>query len=576
MLVKLLVKNFAIIDELVFTPSPGFNVLTGETGAGKSIVIQAVEAIKGSKVAPELVRTGCREAKVEAVLRLPDEMELPPELAKQGIGPGDEVVLRRIINARGRSRSYINDNSVPSSFLSELGERLIHIFGQHQHRMLVDPDVQLGLLDGFAGLERETIELRKLHAILMSKEEELSSLRRAVARAREKKELLEYQIAETESANLSPGEDSELAQEREKLRNIEKLVHAASSSYEELYERQGSVLERLSSVSGELNRVSQIDPELSPVVKDLESAILIIQEAAMSLSRYAQKLDPDPRRLDMIEERLALLDRLKRKLDCRNVDEVLEKLLEMKKELESIDENKEKVVALEQEIAELQRVVVELADDLSRKRREAAGRLGKVLEKELATLGMEKTSFVVKMSRCQCGIGVNGSDIPGPSGWDRVEFTISPNMGEVPKPLSKIASGGELSRIMLAMKGVIAHLGAVPTIIFDEVDAGIGGRTAEVVGRKLRDVSRRHQVLVVTHLHQIASLADTHFKVYKAVDDGRTVTRLSKLNHDERVEELARMVGGLEISPEALAHARELIRRRDGKESQSIGYRKNT
>ncbi len=565
MLSALQIKDFAIIDELEISFSEGLNVLTGETGTGKSIIINAVNMILGDKASDDLIRTSAREGTVEALFDIGGSEALGEKLREKGFEDKGSMVVKRVISRGGKSRAFINGSLANLALLSAVGEESLNIYGQHEHQSLQRQESHIDILDEFGGL----MELRSVYQDhfrrLMQVKKELGELKAYEERVSRERELMTFQLGEIESANLQPGEDLRLSEERTILTNAEKLLEHSQGAEHILYSGESSSVERLNEVLERMRELVRIDPSVSPLVQSLESAIYQVEDVAHSLRSYGQKVDVNPERLDEVEARLDEINRLKRKYGPTMSDiSAFKKKVEG--ELRGMATSKDRAGHLELEETELEEEVLSLAKGLSEKRDTIARRLAGEVEKELADLGMGKTRFRVRINRVDKGAT---REAPGDlwveefhlnvKGMDEVGFLISPNIGEALKPLSKIASGGELSRIMLAMKTILAEMGAGQSLIFDEVDAGIGGGTAEVVGRKLHALSRRHQVLCVTHLPQIACFADTHHVVSKETKGGRTITRVKRLEGDEVADEIARMLGGVRITSRTRAHAREMI-----------------
>lgn len=558
MLQELYIRDFAIIDELHLELAQGLNVLTGETGAGKSIVINAVELLLGGRGSSELIRTGQEEAVVEAIFRLPELPGLSDILESLDVAPGADVLIRRVFHRSGRSRAYINGRLATAAMLGRLGEGLIHVFGQQQHQGLLRPESHRELLDQFGKLEGAVEHLTHMHRRMTSLRSRLQAAEAHRLWIAQRLDLLKYQVDEVRRASIRPNEEVELQSRKAVIQNTERLLQEAEKAHRLLYSEDGSIVEVLSKIIEGLRWAAGVDPSLCPPAEELEAIIYRLEDIASALAQYAGRLEVDPGRLEEIEERLAEIHQLKRKYHRASAEDLLSLLQEMEHELKDLEGESLREDGLQEELATLQREITTAADDLSWRRADVATDLMDQVERELSSLGMERTRFIVAL---HCGAADKGKELPGPTGWEQVEFLIAPNVGEEPRPLIRIASGGELSRIMLALKGILAGMGAVPTLIFDEVDAGIGGRVAEVVGRKLLDVSKRHQVLVITHLHQIASLASAHYRVEKVVEKGRTLTRVKRLKEEERVEEIARMMGGVKITDTTLQHAKELLER---------------
>ena len=565
MLSELHIRDFAIIDELKISFSKGLNVLTGETGTGKSIIINAVNMILGDKASDDLIRTSARGGIVEALFDIAGNEELGAKMREKGFDIKESIVMKRIISRGGKSRVFINGGLATLALLSAISEEFLNIYGQHEHQSLQRLERHIDILDEFGGL----MEVRSIYQDrfrrLIQIQKELRELKAHEERISRERELMTFQLGEIESAKLQPGEDHNLVEERKVLMNAEKLVEYSQGAEHILYSGEGSVVEKLNGVLERVRELVQIDPLVSPFVHSLESAMYQLEDAALSLRSYGQKVEANPERLDEIEARLDEITRLKRKYG-QTLDDIFAFKRKVEVELGKMATSKDRAGELESEEMKLQEEILSLAKGLSEKRRTTARRLEGEVEKELADLDMGKTRFHVQIEGAGNGaakephgdLRIGAFHLTG-KGMDTVEFLISPNIGEALKPLSKIASGGELSRIMLAMKSIFAEMGTGQTLIFDEVDAGIGGATAEVVGRKLHALSKRHQVLCVTHLPQIACFADAHHYVSKETKQGRTITRVKRLEGDGIADEIARMLGGVKITSRTRAHAREMI-----------------
>jgi DNA repair protein RecN (Recombination protein N) len=553
MLTDLTIKNFAIIDQVHTQFGPGLNALTGETGAGKSILVDAINLLLGSRASAEMIRTGQEEASVEAFLEVEAGMELSL-LKNLGLEKSEGLQIRRILHPSGKSRAFLNGTAITLHMLEELGEEMIHIYGQHEHQHFLDPVRHIDILDGSGGLLDLRNQFQEVFARWTKAATELEDLISRQKQRSERMEFLAFQSGEIGRAHLKIGEDEELAAERSRLAHAEKLQSLAHFGDEVLYGESGSVVERLKATLQRLKEGAKVDPALSPLVDSVESILFQSEDVASSLRSYREKIFFDPKRLETIESRLDELSKLKKKYGPT--------LAEVLAHKEKIDGERKSLGSLEERISQLEKAASEehtraltIARQLSRRRKEAALELASKLEKELSTLGMKKVRFQIQ---------VDSEGGPGPrlheKGMDQVEFLLSPNPGEDLKPLARIASGGELSRIMLAMKRIFAEETLVKTLIFDEVDAGIGGGIAEIVGRKLKEISRHHQVFCITHLPQIACFADTHYKVTKKESGGRTYVEVQRLSEEERLEEVARMLGGLKITGKTIDHAREMLR----------------
>jgi len=551
LLSHLSISDFALIDHLELDLSPGFNALSGETGAGKSIIVDAMSTLLGGRADSDLIRTGSDQALIEGVFTLSRERQqefLFPLLEEYGVEGEGDLILSRELNRQGRHICRINGRMVTLHLLREVGQRLIDIHNQGEHLSLLRVREHLGFLDRFWGLTdlREKVEAR-VKALYRVRRE----LGRLLADERElarRIDLLQYQAREIKAAKLEPGEEEELKREHTLLANAEQLITQINTAYEALYEGredQGAALDLLGEARQILASLEEIDPQLQEGRRLIEEASAQLGELAQSLRSYRDAIDYSPQRLAQVEERLGLIYNLKRKYG-NSIEEVLAFGERASQELEGIVHSEERIEELRSAKGELLAEIGSFAGQLSLARREAAQGLAEAVEGQLRDLQMEKAKFAVALEQSEDpeGVEVDGKrfafDI---TGIDKVEFIISPNPGEPLKPLSKIASGGETCRLMLALKSVLSTVDETPTLIFDEIDAGLGGRGGEVIGRKLWGLTADHQVLCVTHLPQIASFGDAHFKVFKEEVGERTVTRAQLLDEPGRLEELAQMLG---------------------------------
>ncbi|MDP2682650.1 MAG: DNA repair protein RecN [Deltaproteobacteria bacterium] len=554
MLLQLNIKDFAIIDNLQITFGKGLNILTGETGAGKSIIVDAVKLILGDRASLDDIRSSKDEAVVEAMFDISSLKDIAELMETTGLPNEENIIIRRVISRSGKNRTFINNSMANLTLLQEIGSRIIDIYGQHDHQSLTRPEEHIDILDNFGGLMPLRQEYINAYTEYVSIKKELDSLMADNEKLVERQDFLSFQSREIEAAGLKTGEDAELKKEKEILANAEKIFDAAHSGHDILYASGGSVLERIGHVLNRLKDVSRIDERLNPTLQTLETAVCQLEDAASFLRDYSQEMSFEPGRLEEADNRLDAINKLKKKYG-QTIELILQKKKEIDKELDGIGHHDEKIAELKKTIDGSSAKAVALAKKLSDKRIDAARILKKKMEQELSDLGMKKTVFEVRIKGDVDGAG---SFNLGENGMDRLEFFISPNVGEEPKPLAKIASGGELSRIMLAIKR-IAATGKIPVLIFDEVDAGIGGGTAEVVGKKLKEVSKNHQVLCITHLPQIAAYADKHYSVAKEVRAGRTSASIKELKNEERVSEISRMLGGVKITDRTREHAREML-----------------
>ena len=562
MLRELRIRNFAVIDEVVLELKPGLNIITGETGAGKTIILDALGLIAGQRGSTDVIRNREDEASVEALFdSLPEE--LSEKLGNAGFEAEDEIVIKRIVSRSGKNRIYLNGSLAPRAVLAEIGASLVQIYGQHEHQTLLQPETHLGLLDGFAELEASARSMQMSYKILTASWNELNQVKQSIEQKRREKALLETQLEELERARLKPGEEEELRAAKNVLAHSEKLYQGCREGEDLLYESDAALVGRLGKYSGRLRELAGVDQHLRPTVELLESSLAQLQEAAAQLRRYAERIHFDRNSLEQVEERLAEIQRLKRKYGG-SVEDILRVHEEIRESLGSLEQGESKIAALEKTFADVRQTAWDAAEKISTARQRAAKKLKRDMEREVRTLGMPETTFEVRFTTHDEKADVPPFFVGGKKlterGMDQVEFYFSPNPGEPPKPLARIASGGELSRLMLALKALVLTAGEASTLLFDEVDAGIGGRVAEIVGKKLKQVAARQQVLSVTHLPQIAALADAHYVVEKEVEQGRTFTRVRQLSERDRIAEIARMLGGIKITDQARRHAEELVR----------------
>jgi len=562
MLRELRIKNFAVIDEVVLDLGAGLNIITGETGAGKSIILNALGLISGERGSSDIIRHKEDEATVEALFdSLPAAIEA--KLDEAGFAADGELVIKRILNRSGKNRIYLNGSLCPLNVLAEIGSSLVHIYGQHEHHTLLQPETHLNLLDAFADLANSGITMREQFNKLSSAWNELNTSRDSLDKRRRERTLLEAQAEEISQARLQAGEEEELKARKNILAHAEKLHQGSREGEELLYEGEAALVGRLGKYAVRLRELAAIDSNLQPTLELIDASLAQLQEAAAQLRRYASHSHFDPRALEQLEDRLAEIQRLKRKYNA-DFDDLLRLHGEIENSLASLDQGEEKMTALEKEFAAARRSAWEFAEKLSNDRQRAAIKLKREMEKAVRGLGMADTMFEVRFllqdeKADQPPFFIAGKKL-SERGVDQVEYYFSPNPGEPVKPLAKIASGGELSRMMLALKSLVLTPGVVSTLLFDEVDAGVGGKVAEIVGKKLKQVAAHHQVISVTHLPQIAAMADGHFVVQKEVEKGRTYTRVQRLKDKERIGEVARMLGGVKITEQTRRHAEEMVR----------------
>ena len=566
MLCELSIRNFAIIDDLRIRFNNGLTVLSGETGAGKSIIINGVNLLLGSRASARLIRTGADNAELEALFQVAAASRTADAMTECGYDPGEGLVIRRVISTSDRHRIYINGRLATMQNLKTITRNLASISGQHAHQGLLSEEQHLLILDRFADLVPLRTELRHCFQEIIPLIEQLKKLRRDQKHRAEQKALLEFQIDEIESSALEPGEDRQLEQEKARFKNTEQLYQTVYHCLETLYDAQGAVVEQLMGVSRDLEKAAGIDGDLTAPVENLNDTTYRLEDLAATLREYLTKIRVDPQGLEAVEARLDAVNKLKRKYggSLETLFATRADLIQKRSSLETLDD---KIEEIEIRLQQLHTLLAKLARKLSAARKKAAIGLATNAEKALAELKMADTRFDIAVQPVPAVNGVDPylttqSKAISETGCDRVRFLIAPNVGEKLKPLADIASGGELSRVVLALKAILAHTDSVQSIVFDEVDAGIGGGVAEVVGRKMARLARHHQVLCITHLPQIAKFGDQHFKITKQVAGGRTQTIIHELSTDARVRELARMLGGEKITPATLAHAHEMMEKR--------------
>ncbi len=565
MLKELSIRNFAIIDDLQIGFSRGLTILSGETGAGKSIILNAVNLLLGSRASADLVRTGAESAELEALFEIADSSRVSQIMTEQGYSPSGGLLVRRIISRRDANRVYINGRIATIQLLNTVTENLASISGQHAHQQLLKDEQHLFILDQYSGL----LPLREALSICFKKMlpqlEKLKELKTIKKRQAEHIELLEFQKKEITAANPVPGEDSNLEQERLRLKNADELYQTVYNSIDSLYGAPGSVMEKLVAVKKDLDKISRIDGQLHSKTQSLQDAAYQIEDLLEGLRSYLNSIQIEEKQLEGVEERLDTLNKLKRKYGG-SLDAVFEKLKSIEQDLSAIENIAEQIKEAEARIDRLYTELRDLALKLSDKRKKAADSFAKAVVGQLATLKMVKTGFRAEVQTVPADEKTDPhltaeNHMITEAGIDRATFLIAPNVGEDLKSLANIASGGELSRVILALKTLLAKTDSVETVVFDEVDAGIGGGVAEVVGRKLADLAKHHQVICITHLPQIAKFGDQHFLISKQVSAGRTRTSIVLLNAEGRYQEIARMLGGEKITRTTLAHAREMMER---------------
>lgn len=555
MLQLLSISNIALIDDLRVEFDGALNLLTGETGSGKSIIVDALGVLIGGRFTSELLKSGAERGSIEGLFSLSPNPQLETLLENSGLQNGDELIVRRELSTTGRNKIFINNQLATQTLLRDLRPFLVDIHGQGDQQTLFDPDTHLELLDSFAGHRALRIEVAEAYDHLSGLQRELAILRKDSAEKFQLVDTLQFQINELEQAQLSLGEDERLEEERRRLANVEKLTTLCQSSYTRIYEDDDAALARLRLTLKEVEELSEYDSVFREYLEGLESSRALLEDLSFALRDFADKLEFSPARLATIEDRLAELSRLKRKYGG-SIEAALEHLAQAQDRLRQIETSDEREQELNADVAVAEKRYFERARKLHKERVRAAKALEQAVEEGIAEVAMENAQFQVQV------LATDNTDLNqvGPTGIDRVEFYFSANVGEDVKPLARVASGGEASRLMLVLKTVSNASEFPRTIVFDEIDTGIGGRVSEAVGIKLKKLSQTNQVLCVTHQPQIARFADNHLVVQKEALDGRTSVSVNKLDRSGRVEEIARMLTGAEITESARRHARELLK----------------
>lgn len=563
MIQQLHIQSFALIDDLVVEFGSGLNIITGETGAGKSIIIGALGLILGERARVETLRVGSDKQAVEGLF------VLAPHLVRlyQSLGldiDGQTLVLRREVNADGRSKAYANGRPLTLTLLKQIGDVLIDLHGQHQHQSLLNTDTHIEFLDHYGELEEHRAQVSERFQAYISVYKEYQRLQVQDSASKEKEELYRFQRHDIDEINPREDEEEKLEGERRLLEHSEQLYGAAETLFQQLYQSEGSVVERLESMRLLLEQMVRIDFQLKEQMDLYDNGLQALRALSDYILDYKERIEFDPDRLEEIRDRLGAFSRLKRKYGG-SMEQVLDYRRSIEDILSRIDGFEDRLAACHKDLREKRSQFQEACMTLSKKRTRAAGRLEKLVERELAELGMKRVQFRIGSSWVEDELGIIevGEERywADHRGMDRIEFFLAPNVGEEMKPLAKIASGGEISRIMLALKSALASLEGVPTMVFDEIDIGIGGKVAEVVGEKLKGLAESHQIICITHLPQIASLSQEHYAVAKHVHRGRTISTIAHLTQQQKVEEIARLLGGASITPIVRQHAQEMVER---------------
>lgn len=563
MLLELSIKNFAVIKEITIPFHKGLTILTGETGAGKSILIDAIGLLLGGRGSSDYIRHGCKKAEIEGLFEFEVNSPAVKVLNEHGIEYEEHlVVVRREITEKGKSLCRINGRLIPQSIMRELGPWFITVHGQHEHHSLMQEERHIQWLDSYGEDQLQTTlkEYSRIYKRYLQLKSELDYMSTNEREMVQRIDMLRFQWKEIVEGSLEPGEDEQLLMERKRLSGGEKMAKGIETAYYSLSGEQRGI-DWLANAIENVEPLLTYDSSLEELHKTLEEAYYQVEEVARSLRQLQDEVQFDPERLSFIESRLDEINRLKRKYG-KSVDEILEYAASIEDELEKMENRENRIEELQKKVEETGQDLAIEARELSEIRKRVAMQLAFFIEKELKDLHMSRTQFEIAITRepDEKGISINGEKVRiHPKGIDQVEFMISPNPGEPLRPLARIASGGELSRIMLAMKTILAHSENIDTLIFDEVDTGVSGRTAQAIAEKLNRVANRRQVLCVTHLPQVASMADTHLHIVKHMGENETETRVKELNEDEKAVELARMLGGVEVTDKTLEHAKEML-----------------
>ncbi len=561
MLKSLRLKDFAIFKDVSIPFSEHLCIISGETGAGKSIMVDGMLALLGAKVDSTVVRDGSPEATVEGVFEIEEDSPLLNKfISDHGFESSPELAVKRTISAQGKSRVYINGSPSTLSILSELSKLLVDIHGQHEHQSLLDESTHIRLLDAYAGLDRQATQVNTSFTDLKHVIDAFEKLQSRIAGAKKEEELIRFQLSEINAANLKPGEDSTLEKEYNILSHAQRLLAELNIAYESLSGDENSAIINVHRSLKTLAGLQDIDPAIQQYTKRLDAVLVELKDAAADINNYLSRIELDPQKLEHTEQRIELLDRLKKKYG-KTIMGIMEYAVSAEKQLKELGSLDEDLGGLQQKNAELEKELYSHAVELSKARKHAASGLGKKITNELKTLDMKDAVFDIRIEDTDAKDAITIKDRHmNANGIDSVTFYFSANPGFPPKPLTEIISGGELSRTMLAIKRVLVKASPVPVLVFDEIDTGIGGQTAETVGKKLKELSDYHQVICITHLHQIAAFGDYHISVSKHTSGGKTDVAVKVLDEKERVDEIARMLSGETVTELARKQAREFLR----------------
>jgi len=564
MLSRLYIKDFAIVDELEIQFETGFQVITGETGAGKSILVGALGLLCGERGNTDMVRSGSTKAVLEAEFRTEPSVELKDKLSRLNISDMETMVLiRREISNKGVSRAFVNDTPVNLTDLAAISSILIDLHGQHQHQRLIHPEYHIYYLDAFSRNKPLLEKYQQVYKNYFSAREELNDLITLRKSSFEKHDLYQYQIDELIRANLEENELERLVEERRIMENSEQLFELSKAVSDLLYSDENSLNKNISQIIGTLRKISSIDKQFNELVQGLESARVTIEETGRFCEHYSSILEFDPQRLETIRNRETELNWLLKKYQVESARDLIRLRDELARQLSLLENYDERIYSLQQKVEKIRIELQVLALEMSVLRKKSAKQFEQQLEDLFDSVGLKKARFQVNLSWQEDEHGVvleKGKKYAiHPLGLDLIEFYVGMNVGEPVRPLHKVASGGEISRIMLCLKTILADMDEISTLVFDEIDSGISGRYAQIVGKQMQDIARRHQLIVITHLPQIAAQGASHFSVSKTESNGRTAVEVRKLNLEQRIQDIARLLGGEHLTPQAIANAKVLL-----------------
>jgi DNA repair protein RecN (Recombination protein N) len=565
MLKSLLVKDYALIGQINVEFGRGLNIITGETGAGKSILIDAMSLLLGERASTEVVRKGAQKSIVEGIFEVVGNNKVKKILEENEIEVLPELIMRREISLKGNNRCFLNDTPVTLNVIKDIGDLLVDLHGQHEHQSLLRTETHIDFLDDFGSTETLLKDYKEKFAQLSEASKKLNELKQKENNLKEKKDIYLFQIKEIDAVSPQEDEEEKINEELIILENSEKLSELTNSVYEALYESENSVHDMLGKIENEMEELKEIDKSFSEIRSEFESALSLINDISQYVRNYKAKIDIDPEHLEKLRDRLGAITLLKKKYGG-SVKSIIEHRKMIGAEFELAENYSDSIEKLVSEIKKLRETCGISAEALSKKRREISKKVQKDVQEALTYLGIENSTFKVEINQIAADkndrdfVFVNGKPFKfNSSGYDEVEFFISTNPGEDPKPLAKVASGGEISRVMLALKSILAKTDKLPLLIFDEIDTGVSGRIAQKVGQALKNLSGFHQVISITHLPQIAGLADQHFAVEKTMNDDRVVSSIKKLNKDERIKEVAKLMSGEKVTEASLKGAKELM-----------------